>query len=143
MHSFSKRKEALAVVVASVAYVTIGVVTAVLARNAPSPAATTGWRLVALGLSVAVFVTHVTVSRRGNRRSPSVAAWLVALSVAVSAFILAAAGPVRSHWSEPDFTRGAGLSLILWPPLTGLPAFGVAFAMIHLLDWRARRGAGS
>ena len=47
----------------------------------------------------------------------------VGAAVALGAFALAAAGPVRSHWGTANFWRVSLLSLALWPILTGVPAF--------------------
>jgi hypothetical protein len=121
------------VLLASVAYVVIGVGTAALAGIATSPAGVKGWRLAAWLLSLAVFGIHVASARRrpGGRSS---AALEVALAVALGAFGVAALGPVRSHWGEPHLMRVALLSLIAWPLLTGVPAFGAALVAGYLID---------
>jgi hypothetical protein len=57
----------------------------------------------------------------------------VALAVALGACVLAAVGPVRGYWGTPRFWRITVLSLVVWPVLTGIPAFVVALvgATIH------------
>jgi hypothetical protein len=47
----------------------------------------------------------------------------VATAVALGSFLLAVAGPLRSHWNSPDVGRTAVLSVVVWPLLTGVPAF--------------------
>jgi hypothetical protein len=126
------------VILACLAYVIIGVVTAALAGSAASPAGTTSWRLAGWGLSLAVFIVHLVASRRRGSGSLGGAAARVALAVAVGALVLAVAGPVRSHWGEPEIARVAALSIVLWPLLTGLPAFVAALAGGYLIDRFAR-----
>ena len=137
--TWKRQIELRAVLLAGIAYLVIGFVTAVLARG--SPAAVTGWRLVAWVLSALVFVSHVAVAQRQRDRSPVVAAVEVAVAVGLGALGLAIVGPVRSHWNDPNVMRVALLSVVLWPLLTGLPAFVVALAGGHSIR-RLRRSAG-
>jgi hypothetical protein len=108
---------------AALAYLLVGVVTADLAGAAATPHMRTFWRLVAWGLSLAVFVGHLALEQTRHRSSVKIAAVHVAAAVALGAFALAAAGPVRSHWNAPDLRRVSLLSLALWPMITGVPAF--------------------
>ena len=121
---------------ASAAYVAIGVVTPFLVGDGTSPTRTTVWRVVAWVLSLAVFAAHITAARLRDQRSPVVSAVQVALAVALGAFVLAAGGPVRTYWGKPNSARVIVLSLVLWPVMTGLPAFAAAFAAGHVI----RRG---
>lgn len=125
------------VLVATLAYVTIGLATAALAGAASSVGGVKAWRVAAWMLSIVVFLMHIYTARhRGaGRRS---AALEVAAAVALSAFILALAGPVRSHWNDTNRRNVVALSLFLWPVLTGVPAFGVAWLAELVLDrWRS------
>jgi hypothetical protein len=121
------------VLLASIAYVAVGVATAALAGAASSSAGVKGWRLTAWLVSLAVFSIHLAIER--YRHVPhSSAALRVALAVALGAFGVAALGPLRSHWGEPQLVKMAALSLVLWPVLTGVPAFGVALVGGHVVD---------
>jgi hypothetical protein len=84
------------------------------------------WRFAGWALSFVVFAVHLIYERRRRSKSPATAAWHVAVAVGVGAFVLAIVGPVRSHWGTDDFGRAALLSLLLWPVVTGVPAFLVA-----------------
>ncbi len=124
------------VLLASVAYIVVGMETAALAGMATSPTGVKAWRLVAWLLSLVVFGIHFKVARsRGMRRS-SVAA-PVALAVAIGALGVAALGPVRGHWGEPHLFKLVLLSLIAWPVLAGVPAFVAALAIDAALMARA------
>ena len=124
---------------ASAAYVAIGIITPFLGGDGTSPARLTTWRLVAWILSLAVFAAHITAARLRERRSPAVSAVQVALAVALGALVLAAAGPVRAYWGKPNSSRVILLSLVLWPLMTGLPAFAAAFVAGRVI----RRGPDS
>ncbi|MDE3152034.1 MAG: hypothetical protein KGL93_07275 [Gemmatimonadota bacterium] len=133
-----RQVKAWTVVLASVAYVIVGMGTATLARAASSPAGVKAWRLAAWLFSLAVFGIHLAIERgRGGRRL-SVAIH-VACAVALGACALAALGPVRGHWGEPHFLKLTALSLVAWPILTGVPAFAVALVVGVVLD-RAETG---
>jgi hypothetical protein len=110
----------------ALAYLVVGLSTAYLARSASSIALRTVWRLAAWAVSLVLFVGQLLYERFRWRSSVRRAALHAALAVALGAFGLAAAGPVRSHWGAPDRWRAALLSLVLWPIVTGVPAFCVA-----------------
>lgn len=118
-----------AVLVAGVAYGVVGMVTAALAGSAGSRAGVTGWRLAAWALSLAIFVGQLRASRAIAERSPASAALEVALGVALGALLLAAVGPVRGHWHDPNLARVAVLSVVVWPVMTGVPAYVVAYVV--------------
>ena len=125
------------IVLASVAYVVVGIGTAMLAGAASAPTGVKGWRLAAWLLSLAVFGVHLAIERGRHEQRPGAArqiAWRVALAVALGALGAAALGPMRSHWGEPHMLRLAILSLIAWPVLTGVPAFAVAWVIVLVLD---------
>ena len=130
----SRRRPILPLLLAAIAYAIVGVVTAALAREAASAGMRTVWRLAAWLLSLAVFLGHLVYERFRLGKSTRDAAARVALAVAFGAFILAVAGPVRSHWHANDLWRTAVLSLIAWPVLTGVPAFLAALAAGAILD---------
>lgn len=121
------RPSLLPVVAAALAYLVIGVVTAYLAGVATSIPVRTAWRLIAWGLSLVVFVVHLLRERRRAPGTAFTAALRSAAGVALGAFAVAAAGPMRAHWGQADQWRAA-LALVLWPLLTGVPAFLAALA---------------
>lgn len=125
------------ILLAGVAYVVVGIGTAMLAGVASSPTGVQGWRLAAWLLSLGVFGVHLVIERRRHEYRPGAArkiALQVALAVALGALGVAALGPMRSHWGEPHVLRLALLSLVAWPVLTGVPAFAVALTISIVLD---------
>lgn len=121
------------VLLVAVIYAVVGIVTADLAGSTSSHQTVTMWRLAAWLLSLIAFMGHIAYERVRRPREVRNTAARVAAAVALGAFALAAVGPVRSHWGTPDFWRVSVLSLPLWPVLTGVPAFLVAFAAGSIL----------
>jgi hypothetical protein len=139
MQSTARGKWTRSALVVAVVYAVIGVVTAALAGAATSPQMRTAWRLAGWLLSLATFLSHLTYERIQLRSSVKAGAGHVAAAVALGAFVLAAVGPVRSHWDAADFWRVSVLSLPLWPLLTGVPAFLVALVAGAVLKRFGRR----
>lgn len=137
-----RRIKLRAVLLATLAYVVIGLATAALAGAASSVAGGKAWRLAAWVLSLVVFLAHIVVARRHGTKRRS-AAIEVAVAVAFGAFLLALAGPVRRHWSDPNRRNVVALSLFLWPVLTGVPAFGIAWLGESVLDRMRGRAPSS
>ena len=121
------------VLLAGAGYVIVGTATAALAAMASSPSGVKAWRLLAWLLSLVIFGVHFAIERRRGPRAVTVA-MNVALAVALGAFVLAAVGPLRSHWGDPSRVKLAFLSLVAWPMLTGIPAFLVALVASSVLD---------
>jgi hypothetical protein len=92
------------------------------------------WRLAAWVASAAVFAAHLGYEyfRLGN--SPRSTALHAAIAVSVGAFGLAVAATVHS-WLVPSTTPPVRflLALIVWPAVTALPAFLVAYVAIAVL----------
>jgi hypothetical protein len=127
------------VLLASAAYIVVGIATAALAGMASSPSGVKAWRLAAWLLSLAIFGVQFAIERRRRLGRVNVAL-SVALAVAIGAFVLAVLGPLRSHWGDPSRLKLALLSLVAWPVLTGIPAFLVALIAGFILD-RVTTGA--
>jgi len=128
-----RQMRAWAVLLASIAYVVVGIGTAILAGVASSPPGVKAWRLAAWLLSLAIFGIHLAIERGRHAHRLRVAVQ-VALAVALGALGVAAFGPVRSHWGEPHLLKLTVLSLVAWPVLTGAPAFAVALVVGFVLD---------
>ena len=101
------------------------------------------WRLAAWLVSAAAFATHIGYEHFRMRATPGRAAWHVALAVALGAFGLAVSATIHSLLvaSTVQQRRLVRLALVIWPIITGLPAFLVALAasgMLTRLRWRPR-----
>jgi hypothetical protein len=106
----------------------------------PQPAAhLRAWRLAAWAVCGAAYAAHILYERVRLRQAPLPAAVHVALAVAIGAFGLAVSANIHS-WSV-DSTGSHRklllLSLGIWPVMSALPAFVVAFgtsvALKHVL----------
>jgi len=128
------------VVAAALGYAIIGIAVADLAG---APTTTRSWRLAGWVLSLAVFIAHIVVARRRRVGSLIAMATRVGIAVASGALVLAIVGPVRAHWHEPGIRRVAVLSVIVWPLLTGVPAFAVALVAGRVIDRLVGREAAS
>jgi hypothetical protein len=122
-----------------IVYAVVGIATAELAGAARSPQMVTLWRWSAWLLSLVAFAGHIAYEQFRLRDGVRATATHVAAAVALGAFLLAAGGPVRSHWGAADFWRVSVLSLLLWPILTGVPAFLAALVAGAVLRRLGRR----
>ena len=114
-----------AVVLFGMVYLAVGV-------GFPNPAAagTTQfiWRLAAWLTSAAAFAVHIALEHFRLRNSPPTTALHVAFAVALGAFGLAGAANVHALSAGTGNRRWLALALVIWPIMTGVPAFVVALA---------------
>jgi uncharacterized membrane protein len=125
------------VVLAGVFYAVIGVTFAWPANHVRP------WRLAAWLLSAAAYATHIGYEHVRTRSAPGRAALRVASAVALGAFGLALSATFHSLLVAPSdrHRRLVLLALAIWPVMTALPAFVVAFAASELLTrlrWKTR-----
>ena len=93
------------------------------------------WRLGAWLLSAAIYGAHILYERLGVRSAPRSAASHVSVGAALGAFGLAVAANVHSLsvGASDRQHRLLLLALVIWPILTGLPAFLVAWVLSVIL----------
>jgi hypothetical protein len=87
------------------------------------------WRLAAWMVSAVVYAAHIGYEHFRIRSSPRSTAQHVAFGAAVGAFGLAAAAIVHSLLTGTGNLRLLSLALLIWPLITGVPAFVVAFVL--------------
>jgi len=94
------------------------------------------WRLAAWAVSVAVFAVHIGYEYFWLRNSPRSTAFHAATAVAFGAVGLAIAATVHA-WLVPTTTPLMRflLAWVIWPAVTALPAFIVAYVGVALLEW--------
>ena len=92
------------------------------------------WRLAAWMVSAVVYVAHIGYEHFRIRSSPRLTALHVAFGAAVGAFGLAAAAIVHSMVTGTGNLRLLGFALLIWPLITGVPAFVVALVLTAVLD---------
>ncbi|HEY3135167.1 MAG TPA: hypothetical protein VGL29_03860 [Blastocatellia bacterium] len=115
-----------ATIVAGIAYFVVGYGSAALDPSVPDKARF-AWRLSAWVVSAAVFAAHIGYEHFRLADSPRAIALHSAAAVALGAFLLAAAATVRSAVSASYAPHWRFLlALVVWPVITGVPAFVVA-----------------
>jgi len=85
-------------------------------------------------VSAVVYVAHIGYEHFRIRSSPRLTALHVAFGAAVGAFGLAAAAIVHSMVTGTGNLRLLGFALLIWPLITGVPAFVVALVLTAVLD---------
>lgn len=106
-----------------IGYALVGVVFAVPATHVQA------WRLAAWVLSAIGYAAHIAYERFRLQNSPESAALHVAFAVGLGAFGLAVGANIHSlsAGSTNQHRQLLLLSLGIWPVITALPAFVVAF----------------
>ena len=116
-------------------YALAGIIFAALAHGA----LTTQMRLAAWVISAAAFAMHIAYEQVQLGSSPATTALHAALACALGAFALAVAATLHARsGSSPQ--HPIAIALIVWPFITGLPAFVVALIAAAVLA-RVRRSA--
>ncbi len=119
-------------------YTAIGVVFAAPTSHARM------WRLGAWLASAAVYATHITYEEIRMRCSLWATAWHVAVAASAGGFGLAVAATVHSLFVPPTYHRSRFLlALVVWPFVTGLPAFLLAIPAAALLAFFFRKRSAS
>jgi len=133
MDAFSRKAWVRVVILLGIAYSVVGIVFGTLASPTVSGQSRV-MRLAAWVVSAAVYAAHIGYERFRLGASARATAMHVAMAVALGAFLLAAAATVHSMIvaSHAPYWRYL-LALALWPIVTALPAFLVAFVAGALL----------
>jgi hypothetical protein len=124
----------------AIVYPIVGIAFAALANPAASNEMRITWRLAAWLACAAAFVAHLGYEHFRLRNPPRRAAWHVSLAVALGAFALAVWVNVHALWIGSSHQSPlAPWALVLFPVVTGMPAFVVAFAVLAVLARSGRR----
>lgn len=135
-----------AVLIVGTLYFLVGVVFGKLAGQAASNQMRGAWRLAAWVVSAIAFGVHIVYEQVRLGSSPRITAVHVALAAAVGAFGLAAAANVHALTVSPQHhSLLLILSLGIWPVMTALPAFVVAFvaAILFARVWRGSEASAN
>jgi len=116
-----------------VVYLAAGLVFGLLAGAAASDQLRSAWRLMAWLVSAIAYAMHIRYEYVRLRNPSVTSARHVAIGVAIGAFGLALAANIHALTAGSTHRRALGLSLVLWPLLTAIPAFVVALAAIAIL----------
>jgi hypothetical protein len=121
-------------------YPVVGLAFAALANPSASHQVRVGSRLAAWVVCAAVFAAHLGYEHFRLRSSPFRAAVHVSVAVALGAFALAVWVNVNVHWGGSSHQSPlAPLALVVFPAVTGVPAFVVARLALALLARTRRR----
>jgi hypothetical protein len=102
------------------------------------------WRLAAWLTSAVAFAIHLWYEHFHLRNSPRRTALHASMAVALGAFALAGAANIHALRFATGNQRLLLLALVIWPILTGVPAFLVALGCsAGLARIRARDKAGN
>ena len=91
-------------------------------------------------VSAVVYAVHIGYEHFRIRSSPCSTALHVAFGAVVGAFGLAAAAIVHSLLTGTGNLRLLRVALLIWPLITGVPAFVVALVLTAVLSRVPRRG---
>jgi hypothetical protein len=119
-----------AVLLVGAVYLVAGMVAAQLSGSADSSQSRVAWRLAAWVISAIAFAWHIGYERFRLRSSPRTTAQHTSVAVGLGAFALAAAASVHAQMAHKHFPAFA---LAVWPVMTAVPAFVVAFVAAAVL----------
>lgn len=101
------------------------------------------WRLAAWIICAIAFAIHIGLEHFQLRNSPRTTALHASLAVALGAFGIAAAANIRALTTGTGDKRLLALALVIWPIITGVPAFLVALgAAAGLVRVRPHENSG-
>ena len=118
----------------AILYPVVGILFAALANPSVSNAMRINWRLAAWLVSAGAFAAHLGYEHFRLRNPPLRAALHVSVAVALGGFALAVWVIVHAHWIAASHQSPlAPLALVVFPAVTGVPAFVVALVAAALL----------
>jgi len=121
-------------------YPVVGITFAALANPSTSHGMRINWRLAAWLVSAAAFAAHLGYEHFRLRSSPLRAALHISGAVGLGAFVLAVWVNVHGQWVASSHQSPlAPLALVVFPAVTGVPAFVVAIAALAVLARMRRR----
>ena len=137
MDALGKSNWIRAAMLVALIYLVAGLAFGALANTAASHRMVVTWRAAAYVVSAVAFAAHIAYEHSNLRDPPVRSALHAAIAVAFGAFGLAIAANIHSLRVASSHHRALALSLIIWPLLTGVPAFVVAVAATS--GWRLAR----
>src|SRR5215475_5916500 len=97
------------------------------------------WRRAAWAVGALVYSAHIAYEHFRLRNSACLVALHVALGAAVGGLGLAAAANVRSFLTGTGNARLLRTALLVWPALTGIPAFVFGFVVADVCQVLSHR----
>ncbi|MGB2866907.1 MAG: hypothetical protein WBD36_00525 [Bacteroidota bacterium] len=117
-----------AVILFGIFYVVVGIGFGSIAGSAVSNEMRFLWRLAAWLVSAAAFAVHIGYEQSRLGHPHRITAFHVSMAAALGAFGLAVAANIHELWATPGYRSLLAVALVVWPIMTGVPAFLVALA---------------
>ena len=138
MDHAGRRPWIVAVILAGGLYFVVGIVSIRLAGAVVSNEMRSFWRLSAFVVSGVVFAAHLAYEHFRLRHTARSTAWHASLAAALGGFALALMANIHDLGSATGYRRRMLVALVVWPLLTGVPAFLLAFAVAAALGVKRR-----
>lgn len=119
-----------------------GLVFGMFAGWSKSPLTVTAWRLAAWLTCAVLFVVHNWYEHYQFHNSPGKTALHASFAAAIGAFGLAVAANIHALFVSSANQLMLGLSLVIWPLLTAVPAFIAAFVITYMFRHFYKRDLG-
>jgi uncharacterized protein (DUF486 family) len=115
-----------ALVLVGALYCTIGIGFSAFAARSTSHRMAVAWNVASFVVSAIVFATHIGYEHFGLGHRPLLVALHTSLAVALGSFLLAVSANIHSFRVANSNHRLLAIALVIWPLMTGIPAFVVA-----------------
>jgi len=107
-------------------YCAIGIGFSSFAARSSSQRMVVAWNVASFVVSLVVFAVHISYDYFGLRNRPLIVAWHTSLAVALGSFLLAVSANINSFRVANSQHGLLAIALVVWPLMTGIPAFVVA-----------------
>jgi len=114
-----------AVLLTGALYCTIGITFSAFAARSSHRMAV-AWNVASFGVSLVVFAIHIGYEHFSLGNRPLIVGLHTALAVALGSFLLAVSANIHSIGVATSNHRLLAIALVVWPLMTGIPAFVVA-----------------
>lgn len=125
MNNPKRRLWLRAVLLTGAIYCTIGITFSAFAARSSHRMAV-AWNVASFAVSLVVFAVHIGYEHFGIGNRPLNVAWHTSLAVALGSFLLAVSANIHSFRVANSQHGLLAIALVVWPLMTGIPAFGVA-----------------
>jgi hypothetical protein len=115
------------VLILAAVYLVVGFGFAEIGNNASSSQIQRFWRIAAWVVSFVAYLTHFWYEHFRFHSPARTTAFHTSLAAGIASFGLAVAANIHAQFVTSSSPIMLALSLVLWPLLTMVPAFGVAF----------------
>jgi hypothetical protein len=115
-----------AVLLTGVFYSTVGIAFTTFGAWSSSNRMVVAWRVASFVVSLVAFAIHIGYEHFGLGSRPMIGALHASLAVALGGFLLALAANINSRRVANSSHGLLAIALVVWPVMTGIPAFLVA-----------------